>query len=116
MTSALRSLLPALMAILIGVLATRRRLVNRLLAVQATNPDRATPLSSRGPLTRWWLGRLVDAGVIRSVGHAQYWLNEELWHQYRSTRRRRVLGVASLIATMALVAFVLDRLGVLRAR
>jgi len=78
-------------AITAVLVASRGRLVRSLETAEAFKPDRAIQVAPRSPLGRFWLGRLVGAGVLQATPTGSYWLRRESWAVYRATRRRRAL-------------------------
>jgi len=99
-----QGLSPVLSLVAVALLATRRRLIERLRGSGATGPASATSLSGASAPARWWTRRLLGAGVIGASADGRYWLIEEQWQRYRAARRRRALTiVACLLIGLALM-------------
>lgn len=101
----LKQLAPFLAVVGMGLVASRRHVVRRLLRSGATDPASAKPVPRR-LLTGFWLRRLSAAGVIGSDGDDRYWLNVEAFRAYRGVRRRR----AAIVLGLALLAFLVMKL------
>jgi hypothetical protein len=93
-----------------ALLLTRRRLVRPLHTSAAFDAGTARVLSLRSPLSRWWHGRLIRAGVIRTTPTGASWLDREAWARYRAVRRRRV-AIVLVVLIVGLVALAVRRQG-----
>lgn len=100
---------PLLMAVAVGLLATRKRLVRRFERAAASSPETAIRLEGRSPVSRWWLARLTRAGVLRVTGGGLRWIDVEAWQAYRAVRRRRGLTVAATLLVLVALYFVFLR-------
>jgi hypothetical protein len=73
------------------------RIQSQLRDAQATSPDRATTLTLRSPIARWYLGRFTRAGVVHALDAGRYYWDENGWTEFRRARRRRALAVLAVL-------------------
>jgi hypothetical protein len=92
----------------VGVfMGMRRNLVRHYESRGAFAPETATlpPAPLRAPV-RWWRGRLLASGELRSLGDGREWLDQDVSARNGKTRRARALGVVGvLIALLLLTAW-----------
>lgn len=101
----LRSLAPGVLAVLVPVLLSRRRLIRTLERAGATSRESATTVRLGGPLGRWWLKRLTLLGVVQECEDGNHWIDLDALAAYRSARRRRALTIVIVILlSMTLLA------------
>jgi hypothetical protein len=98
------SVIPIMFAALI--LRTDRRIVNELLAAQATSTGSAIPLDAPPIIGRWRLRRLASAGAICLVQPRNYYLQESGYAAYRKRRRRRVLVLIGILIPLIIITWV----------
>ena len=95
---------PVLFAIMMALLATRRRAVRRFQQASATNAGAAINGETFYRVESWWLAKLASAGVVRDDGHGRVWLDENAWAAYRGERRKRaMMALAASAAGIALL-------------
>jgi hypothetical protein len=95
-----QALAPIPMAIALGLLASRRRVIRAFERAEALHPSRAIAPPSYRLLGNWWLRRLLAAGVLQESPAGRWWLHEETWRAYRSVRRRRGLTLVAIALTL----------------
>ncbi|MBA2303539.1 MAG: hypothetical protein H0W08_13000 [Acidobacteria bacterium] len=87
------------------ILAKERRMVNRIRASGAVNPEQARTLEELGISRGVILRRLRERAVIRQAGPDRYYLDEPSWEAVRRSRRRaiHIMGVIALIILIAVL-------------
>src|SRR5688572_22691811 len=82
-------------------------LIKRLLDAGATSEWSARPLELRNSFEAKRLERTLRTGIIRRTDQCAYWLDEELWHQRRTTQLRPVASAILGVLLMFAILFVL---------
>lgn len=106
-----RLLSTTLIAALVLVRFTERRLVKRLQRAGAQSEATAAPLPTRHLLAAWQLQRLSRAGVIRSEPSApdRFYLDETALHGARQRRRQRGMQALAAAIPLGIGLFILLR-------
>src|SRR5262245_461820 len=94
-----------LLGVCVGALmAIRRKLVRHYESRGAFAPETATapPAPLRAPM-RWWRGRLLASGELRTLGDGREWLDQEAWARNRKARRARALTAAGVLVSLLLL-------------
>jgi hypothetical protein len=94
-----------LLGALVGVpMALRRNLVRHYESRGAFGPETAIapPSPLRAPV-RWWRGRLLASGELRSLGDGRDWLDQEVCARSRKTRRARAITIAGTLVSLLLL-------------
>lgn len=108
---AVGSQFPAVLAALI--LATDKKIVQRLRAAGATSAGHAIAFDPPGPVGRARLRRMVSAGAVRQTSPTRYYLDENGYAAWRAVRKKRALTV---LAIMVVVIAMLVVAGIVRLR
>ena len=77
-----------------------RRIETELRDGQATSPGQAMSFSSRSPIVRWRLSRLIHGGVVHALDANRYYWDESGWVEYRRARRHRAWTVLAAMLTV----------------
>jgi hypothetical protein len=87
------------------ILAKERRMVNRLRASGAVNPEQARTLEELGISRGVILRRLRERAVVRQAGPDRFYLDEPSWDAVRRSRRRaiHILWVIALVVLLAVL-------------
>ena len=93
-----------------AIVGTDRKIIAHLRSAGAVTPERATPLHFRRPLAGWRIRRLVAGGALGNPSPDQYFLVEAGWQAYGRIRRRRALTIIAIVAALAAIYFVSQRL------
>jgi hypothetical protein len=88
------------------IAAAEVRLVKRLRAGQATDPDHAVGLGGLRPLGRWRLSRLRSAGAVQAIGPDAFYLDEARYGAMRHRRRVRAVTLVAIAVALGLLYFV----------
>jgi hypothetical protein len=82
---------PFVFAVMMALLAARRRAVRRFQQASAPSAGAAINGETFHRAESWWLSKLASAGVVRDDSHGRVWLDEVAWAAYRGQRRKRAL-------------------------
>jgi hypothetical protein len=89
--------------LVIALLVSERRLLRRLRAAAAVNPETATPLPPpRSPITRFRLARLQKSRAVVAAGNGRFYLDTVAYARYRRARRRRGFVVIAMACPVML--------------
>lgn len=88
-------------AVAVALTRAERRVVERLIHLGATSPERARPLPELRMLESTRLRRLERANVVAEASPGKYWVDEAAYAQLRSGRRHRVWIVLAILLAVA---------------
>jgi hypothetical protein len=91
-----------------AVAAAERRVVARLRAARATAPERAIALDGLRRMESRRLAGLAGRGAVREVGTGRWYLDEPVFAEFVSFRRRLALMAVVAGALAALVVYYLS--------